>query len=108
MKLSEHEAREVRRWQQQEQWWRRMRWVLLIASALFALSFGVVTCWIISTSYEAGPDPLMQLVVAWGSPLCWLCLFVSVHRFWWTLANWPGDLKTHLLLKLLSDHESTD
>jgi hypothetical protein len=105
MKLSESESRFVKKWQSYQRWWPTTRWFCLVASSGLTVMWALILHWLISLRIESSGD---AAGLAWLSPICWICFFMSAGWIGFTFAYWRGDMKTRLLLRLLEEHEHDD
>ncbi len=102
MDLSDRERQYVRRWEKYQRWWPWTRWFCLIASVGLTVSWAVLVSRLISLPLDSASD---AAAMAWIAPVCWIFLFTSSGWLGFTLGRWHGDLKTRLLLRLISDHD---
>jgi Na+-driven multidrug efflux pump len=105
MKLSESEMRFVKKWRKYQRWWPRMRWLCLFASVGFTITWALILHRLAFLGADSSQD---AAAVAWLSPVCWLCLFMSSGWIGFTFAYWRGDMKTRLLLRLVEEREHED
>ncbi len=105
MHLSDTELRFVRRREKYQRWWPRTRWFCLTASTVLLVVWAILLHRLISLPVDSTSD---AAAIAWLSPIGWLCLFMSSGWLGLTLRHWRGDLKTRLLMRLISDNEKPD
>jgi peptidoglycan biosynthesis protein MviN/MurJ (putative lipid II flippase) len=94
----------MKRWEHQERRWPRLRWLCLAAGVALTLASAALLIWFAEFSMNSDVVS-MSLVVSWVSPICWLCFLGSCGVLGFTLANWHGNLKTRLLLRLIAEQE---
>jgi hypothetical protein len=105
MNLSDTERRFVRRWEKYQRWWPWTRWFCLTGSVVLIVAWAVLLHRLISLPLDSSRD---AAAMAWFAPMCWMCQFMSSAWLGITLAHWRGDLKTRLLLTLISHHDRPD
>ena len=102
MKLSESEARCVAKWERQERSWHWVRWVNVVPCViLIPLGAWNLHRLLDLTSDESGPAG----AIAWFAPFVWLALLAPSAWLGYILGRWRGDMRTRLLLRLITEHE---
>jgi hypothetical protein len=100
MKLSEADAKLVRRLGKNEKTWRWARWTALLGGLLMigASAFLFQRLWSTLT-----PDKLLLLLCLFVAPVCGVVLFLGAVSVGYTLAFWKGRPVLKLLLHLIEE-----
>ncbi len=102
MKLSESEARFVRKWQRQQRSWQWVRWLNVVPCVVLI----ILAAWNLHRLLDlTGGQSGDSAAIAWFAPFAWLALLAPSAWLGYILGRWRGDIKTGLLLRLVSEHE---
>ena len=102
MKLSESEAHFVTKWQRLQRSWHWVRWFIAIpCGILITLAAWNLHRLLDLTVGQSGDS----VAIAWFAPFVWLTLLAPSAWLGYILGRWRGDIKTGLLLRLISEHE---
>jgi len=103
MKLSESEVRFVTKWQRQQRSWAWVRWLNLVFSTILI----VLAAWNLHRLLGLADDRAGggSGALGWFAPFAWFTLLAPSAWLGYTLGHWRGDIKTGLLLRLITEHE---
>jgi hypothetical protein len=105
MKLSNEEMKWLKRWEKNERGWPIGRWVIVFFGALNTIGGILVFHFTI---------PLLKIPVIDISNTLVLLLFplfffgMAIFCFCYALANWRGNIKRRLLLRLIRQHQDEE
>ena len=104
MTLSDAEKKMVEGLRKREAMLRRWRWPLVITHGGV-----VITALVLLVVLAQFPDDIPNMkpmVVAFMLPSLYLLIAVSSLLLGYVIANWHGNAKTHLLLRLIDEHHT--
>jgi hypothetical protein len=101
MKLSEQELRWLKRWEKNERLWLPVgRWIFVLFGGLNTVGGILISHLMMS----------LRDIPNVGAFVLFPLFFFAKAGFWfgYAIANWRGDIKLRLLLRLIREHEDKD